>query len=219
MVSKYPLRITTPRLTIRSAVASDAQGLCDFFSKGENLPPGAKAEPNLSAQEFERRIEKWKGMALEGKNSFLIVTLRDEGDNQREEEGEVRGELTGFGGYNTFEKLSEEPVMSDSATTGESEEVPMLTDIGILIDIKHRRRGYALEALLAQIDFAFDKLSCRKVRIETGTGNEPFRRFMVDKVRLGQFEKEEGVSYREGEEVGYVYSFGSREWKGREILP
>ncbi|KAK6524186.1 hypothetical protein TWF694_005846 [Orbilia ellipsospora] len=191
--SRYPLEITTPRLTIRSASTSDAPQLYNFFTTPENLPTGESPEPNISIPEFERRISRWREMAEQGKNAFIVVTLKS--DSTEDKEG-----LIGFGGYNTFEKLLE----------GEGEAV--LTDIGTMIDVKHQRKGYALEAFCALVEHAFEGLGVGKIRVETGLENLGFRRFMVDGVGLRDVEVVREVSYRKGVE-GYVYTFGRETWK------
>ncbi|EPS43510.1 hypothetical protein H072_2496 [Dactylellina haptotyla CBS 200.50] len=192
IIPKYPLEIRTPRLTIRSATTSDAAGLYKFFTSVKNLPPGESVEPNLSIPAYEKRITRWKEMAEEGKNAFMVVTLPNPNGQREGEE-----ELIGFGGYNTFE-----------TTEGK-----VLTDIGVMIDVDHQRRKYALEALCAKVEFAFGVLGVEVVRIETGLENEAFRRFIVDGVGLGGVERVEEVSYRKGVE-GYIYRFGSGEWEG-----
>lgn len=51
----------------------------------------------------------------------------------------------------------------------------VIGDIGILIDHEYWRNGYALEAMCATIEYAFNDLNCKEIMSDTGYENEPLR--------------------------------------------
>ncbi|KAK1455629.1 acetyltransferase [Colletotrichum melonis] len=113
-------------------------------------------------------------MSADGKNAFLVV--------------EPRGtdELIGYGGYNTSESV-DPPEFLDQTTLQGSK--AYMTDIGIIIDHKHWRKGYGLELISVLIEYAKNELGC-----------------------LAKFEGWQKASYDEKQEV-WVWKFDAGHWK------
>src|SRR3569833_1616364 len=189
--------LTTPRLVIRTAVPSDAEAIYAFNSDPANLPLGeTQIEPGVTVEKLVPRIGRRKAMQEEGKNAFFVLALRE------------TGELVGNMGFNCFEPRSvAEPGGADPA----EDDGPYLTDIGVMIDHRHWRKGYATEVLCASVEYAFGRVGCRVVRVETGTANEPWRAFMKA-AGLDASEEHGEVSYGKGI-MGWIYKFGEADWE------
>ncbi|KAK1510146.1 acetyltransferase [Colletotrichum abscissum] len=82
-------------------------------------------------------------MSADGKNAFLVVETRD------------TDELIGYGGYNTSESVDPPDVQGSKA---------YMTDIGIIIDHKHWRKGYGLVLISVLIEYAKNELGCQVFR-------------------------------------------------------
>lgn len=98
------------------------------------------------------------------------------------------GFLVGMGGFNSF------PV----------EEGVLVGDTGVLIDHRFARRGLAVEALEAVIEYGFNELGCGKMSLETNAINEPFRALMTS-MELGDVEAPGSGDGDGGDSVIYVF--------------
>ncbi|KAK1450714.1 acetyltransferase [Colletotrichum cuscutae] len=114
----------------------------------ENFPFG-EPEEGLTFEKLPARMQKFAKMSADGKNAFLVV--------------EPRGtdELIGYGGYNTPESV-DPPEFLDRTTLQGSK--AYMTDIGIIIDHKHWRKGYGLELISVLIEYAKNELGCQVFR-------------------------------------------------------
>ncbi len=148
--------IETPRLIIRSAVPDDAESVYRLLSSPENNPH-MPVDPELSPEVFTRRIARWKEAAEKGQSAFMVIGLRE------------TGELVGFGGFNCLPKKP--------ALDGSGEEV-LVGDLGVLIDKKQWRKGYASEAICAKSEFGFNHFGCGFMSLDTDKDNEPVRALM-----------------------------------------
>lgn len=118
-------------------------------------------EKGLAVEKLRARIQKFAKMSAEGVNTFLVVELRG------------RNELIGYGGYNTFDSVDPTEFLDQTTLPGSETH---MTDIGIIIDHKHWRKGYGLESI--SIEYAQNNLGCEVFRAETGNDNEPWRALM-----------------------------------------
>ncbi|KAI0143799.1 hypothetical protein GGR57DRAFT_340148 [Xylariaceae sp. FL1272] len=91
--------------------------------------------------------------------------------------------------YEGTEAERQEPLLSGP-------EGRYLTDLGINVDIKHRRKGYSAEVLCLALEFAFNELLCQVVRMETSLFNEPWRALMRS-MGFGHLEKESVATYND----------------------
>ncbi|KAK5631339.1 hypothetical protein RRF57_007053 [Xylaria bambusicola] len=76
--------IHSPRLIIRTAVGTDAEGIRDFITNRDNNPH-TPTESDVTPESMRNRIEKWQELTS---NGIQIITLPS------------TGELIGYGGYN-----------------------------------------------------------------------------------------------------------------------
>ena len=161
--------IKSQRLVIRDPIPEDAQAVIDLMGKVENLPMGeTKAMEGLTVDTMIERFERWKKMSLKGQNAFLTVALR--------ETNEVVGWM-GFNCFRTREEFEGTVPERDEPTPGI--EGRYLTDVGVNVDYRHRRKGYALETVCAAVEYAFATVGCRVVRLETALVNERWRGLMA----------------------------------------
>ncbi|KAL1847962.1 hypothetical protein Daus18300_013765 [Diaporthe australafricana] len=151
-------RIETQRLVIRTAAPGDASNIAALRGNPENNPyEGADSgDPEV----YKGRIAKWQKASTEARYAFLVILLRDS------------GRLIGFGGYNAFNWISP----SGGQTEGEKDVLEV--DIGAQIDHGYWRKGYAREAFVAMVDYAFYDLGAVQVSCDTNTSNEPWRGLM-----------------------------------------
>ncbi|KAI8625808.1 acyl-CoA N-acyltransferase [Xylariaceae sp. FL1651] len=125
--------IKSPRLIIRTAIQSDAEGMREFITNPENNPH-TQTETECTIERMRTRVGKWQEFTAQGTNGFQVITLRS------------TGELIGYGGFNCFD-LIEEPAGTADAR--------YLTDVGVMIAKSHWRKGYGLEAFCALTNYAF----------------------------------------------------------------
>ncbi|KAK9773879.1 putative Gcn5-related n-acetyltransferase [Seiridium cardinale] len=193
--------ITGPRLVIRNAIPQDAQALVDLMGKVENLPEGAtEAMTGLTIESMVERMGRWNKSASEGKNAFLSIALRD------------TNEVVGYMGFNCFRSKAE------FDGTEPERDLPLpglegryLTDLGVSIDYRQRRRGYSTETICASIEFASETLGCQVVRLETGLANEPWRGLMRY-IGFGELEQKDKVSYG-NHPIGWLYRVDREAWQ------
>lgn len=196
--TKY--EIVTPRLVIRNAIEQDAQAIIDLMCKVENLPVGETE--GLTGQTIESmiaRIGRWNKTAAEGKNAFLSIALRD------------TNQVVGYMGYNCFRSEEEyDGTIPERETPLPGVEGRYLTDLGVTIDYRERRKGYSSEVICACIEFAFKAIGCRVVRLETSPTNEPWRAHMRS-LGLGGLEEHGALSY--AHPVGWLWRVDEDAWQ------
>lgn len=112
--------------------------------------------------------------------------------------------MIGNTGFNSFPL---KPSLADPA-----KEV-LVADTGILVDYRFLRKGYALEALSAVVEYGFAELGCGMTSLETSADNEPFRSLMRT-MGIG-----EGTLRGEGKKQEAAYLFDVEMWeKAKEQL-
>lgn len=203
MSFKFPPKtyeIRAPRLVIRTALPQDAEAFVPLLCKTENLPMGeTQARAEVTVEKMVERLGRWKEMASQGKNAFLAIASRD------------TNEVVGYMGFNCFRTKEEfEGTWPERDEPLPGVEGRYLTDLGVVIDYRQRRKGYSTEVLCAAIDFAFGSLGCQIVRLETGLENEPWRALMKD-MGFGDLEEKAPVSYGD-HPMGWLYKVDLRTW-------
>ncbi|CAD6444600.1 a1d48dd4-2044-4ba3-bdf5-d99bbf99218f-CDS [Sclerotinia trifoliorum] len=165
---------TTPRLILRSALPSDARPFTIVRNDPQNSPFGGVVDPDLSTEVQAQRLEAQKISTAAGRNAWLVVILKERSEeiprisdieNLRVDDGF----LIGMTGFNSF------PVEGSDNGTGK---YILVGDIGVLIDYRFARKGYALETLCAVVEYGFYELECGKITLETYSINAPFRGLM-----------------------------------------
>lgn len=162
--------IETRRLIIRTAAPADAPDIAALRGNPGNNPYGG-ADSN-DPEVYMGRISRWQKANADGRYAFLVILLRDS------------GRLIGFGGYNEFRWISP----SDSQIGDEKDVLEV--DIGAQIDHRYWRQGYAREAFVAMVEYAFNELGAARISCDTNTANEPWRGLMQS-VGLGAKEEEQ----------------------------
>ncbi|KAG8161138.1 hypothetical protein KVR01_009402 [Diaporthe batatas] len=151
--------ITTPRLTIRTAVPPDGEALVAYFSNPANFP--WPAEKDLTLEKILPRIDKWADATAAGRSAFMVIVVRE------------TDQLIGFGGFNSLprtEPLGGKPTWAIRKSEGEGEETVLVADIGVSIDHQHQRRGYAREASNDPMKALLAGLGVKGIE---GDGSEP----------------------------------------------
>lgn len=190
-------RIQTQRLIICTATHEDASDIAALRGNPENNPySGADSS---DPQVFKRRISNWKTANSEGRYAFLVILLRGS------------GELIGFGGYNEFRWISP----TGGETAGEKNVLEV--DIGAQIDHRYWRKGYAREAFVSMVEYAFDDLGAVQISCDTNVRNEPWRGLMRS-VGLGA--KEERQVNPQGHpasgQTSSVWRFTRKSWEAEK---
>lgn len=192
-------RIETQRLVIRTALHEDASHIAALRGNPENNPySGAdSSDPEV----YKGRISNWQKANAEGRYAFLVILLRDS------------GKLIGFGGYNEFRWIS--PTSGESAGENNVLEV----DIGAQIDHKYWRQGYAREAFVSMVEYAFNELGAVQISCDTNARNEPWRGLMQS-VGLGA--KEERQMNPQGHpasgQTSLVWRFTRESWAAAKVV-
>ncbi|KAI9832499.1 MAG: hypothetical protein M1819_004288 [Sarea resinae] len=197
-------QIDTPRLILRSAVPDDAPAIAHLRIDPANSP-FMPVEPDLSIEVYQNRIVDWTAAAERGESAFMVIILRDASDlpvvtSTMENRDDGAGTLIGFGGFNS---------LNFARTPDGSAKEFRIGDTGIMIDHLHWRKGYALEALCATVEYGLYVLRCEHMLIETRRDNEPWRGLMRS-MGLGDVEKERKGNRLHGE---WVYKFGRDIWE------
>lgn len=159
------LSITSPRLTIRTAVPSDGEALVAYFSDPANFP--WPVEKDLTLEKMLPRIDKWADATSKGSSAFMVITLRQ------------TDQLIGFGGFNSLPRtqpLGDQPPWMIRKDSGEGAVVA--ADVGVSIDHQHQRQGYAREAVCAVVEYGFENLGCAYAHLDTQKSNEPMKALM-----------------------------------------
>jgi RimJ/RimL family protein N-acetyltransferase len=182
--------IHSPRLTIRTAVESDAEGMREFITNQDNNPH-TPTESDVTIEYMRTRVGKWRDATAQGTGGFQVITLRS------------TGELIGYGGYNCFNPIEETAVGTESPR--------YLTDIGVMIAKSRWRKGFGLEAFCALTEYAFVNLGITQVRIQTDLANEPWRSLM-SALELSRLERQQRLSYDE-DTVGYAWHLEATDWQ------
>lgn len=160
------LSITSPRLTIRTAVPSDGEALVAYFSTPANFP--WPAETGLTLEKMLPRIDRWKDATAAGKSAFMVIVVRE------------TDQLIGFGGFNSLPRT--EPLGSKSTweiRKAEGEETVLVADVGVSIDHQQQRKGYAREAVCAVVEYGFEHLGCAYAHLDTQQSNEPMKALLA----------------------------------------
>lgn len=163
-------RIETRRLIIRTAAPGDAPDIAALRGDPENNP--YRSADSNDPEVYMGRISRWQKANAEGRYAFLVILLRDS------------GRLIGFGGYNEFRWIN------PSGSQAEDKKNVLEVDIGAQIDHKYWRQGYAREAFVAMLEYAFNDLGAAQVSCDTNTANEPWRELMQS-VGLGAKEEKQ----------------------------
>lgn len=159
------LKITSPRLTIRTAVPSDGEALVAYFSDPANFP--WPVEKDLTLEKILPRIDKWADAAAKGNSAFMVIALHD------------TDQCIGFGGFNNLprtEPLGDQPPWKIRKGSGEGS--VLAADVGVSIDHQHQRKGYAREAVCAVVEYGFESLGCAYAHLDTQKSNEPMKALM-----------------------------------------
>lgn len=199
--SRESYQILSPRLVIRTAVATDAESLQKFMTTPENFPHNP-CNTAMTVEKLQTSIGRWHDMQREGINAFLVITLRE------------TGELIGQGSYNCFERTADDDAGEEKAEedeAGRHATRPLLTDFGVMLDHRHWRRGLGAEAVCSLVEFAARDLGCGVFRTETDEGNEPWRALLRG-VGLAGFESFGPQSYDESVS-GWVWKFDAEDWE------
>lgn len=191
-------RIETQRLIIRTAAHGDATDIAALRGNPKNNPYGS-ADSN-DPEVYMGRISRWRKANAEGRYAFLVILLRDS------------GRLIGFGGYNEFRWIN------SSGSQTEDKKDDLEVDIGAQIDHRYWRQGYAREAVVAMLEYAFNDLGAVQISCDTNTANEPWRGLMAS-VGLGA--KEEKQVNREGHpasgKTSLVWRFTREYWEAAKV--
>lgn len=192
-------RIETQRLVIRTAVLEDAPDIAALRGNPENSPYSGADSRDPAV--YKGRISKWQKANSEGRYAFLVILLRDS------------GKFIGFGGYNDFRWIS------PSGDQPDTDRDILEVDIGAQIDHEYWRKGFAREAFVAMVEYAFYELGAGQVSCDTNTRNEPWRGLMQS-VGLGA--KEERQVNPEGHpaagETSLVWRFTRKYWEAAKAL-
>ncbi|PSS14773.1 hypothetical protein M430DRAFT_35670 [Amorphotheca resinae ATCC 22711] len=186
---------TTPRLIIRSCLPSDAKQIQAIRSNPLNNPYGGVNEPDLPVEVQVQRLEAQQISTAKGENAWMVIILKNslgDGDDAVEELKTDTGIMIGNTGFNSFPL---QPSLAD-----ETQSV-LVGDTGIMIDNRFARKGYALEALCAIVEYGFQELGCGMMSLGTSAVNVPFRSLMRT-MGIG-----EGTlrATNEGEEACYLF--------------
>lgn len=162
--------IETRRLIIRTAEPEDAPDIAALRGNPENNPYGGvdSNDPEV----YKGRISRWQKANAEGRYAFLVILLRESGT------------LIGFGGYNEFRWIN------PSGGQNEDKKDVLEVDIGAQIDHRYWRQGYAREAFVAMLEYAFNDLGAVQISCDTNPANEPWRGLMQS-VGLGAKEEKQ----------------------------
>ncbi|KAJ4390798.1 hypothetical protein N0V93_004396 [Gnomoniopsis smithogilvyi] len=191
--------ITSPRLIIRTALESDAEGLHQFLTTPENFPH-MPFNAGVTVEKLRASIGRWKDMQAQGINAFLIIVLRE------------TGEIIGQGSYNCFDWVEAPGTTGAGAVNGpDKEKKKKLTDFGVLLDHRHWRKGLGAEAICSMVNFAAEELGCSLFRTETAEENEPWKA-VIRSLGLKEFETFGPQSYDE-KVNGWVWKFDADDWQ------
>ena len=155
-------RIQTPQLIIRSLEVTDADSYYAMLADVRNFTHDP-IDQTMTQDEIPQRIQKLNSMAALGANAYLAL------------EGRVSGKLVGHCGYNTFQMVD---IRDFFGAPGLPATQKVMTDIGIMIDHRHWRKGYAREAFCAMVEFSIHHLGCEVFRCESTQDNIPWHRLM-----------------------------------------
>jgi RimJ/RimL family protein N-acetyltransferase len=140
--------IRTPRLLIRSGIPSDALAVKTLRGDPRNSPFGGVVEADLPVSVQRQRLENQAASTAAGKNAWTVVILTNPSaaDPSVEELRVDEGVMIGNTGFNCFPL---QPSLADPATQ------VVVGDTGVLVDYRFARKGYALEALSAVVEYGF----------------------------------------------------------------
>jgi RimJ/RimL family protein N-acetyltransferase len=200
-------RITTSRLVLRSGIPSDAKAVATMRSEPLNNPHGGVHEPDLSIEIQAERLLSQQESTAQGKNAWMQILLKPERTEHVVDDLLVEdGLMVGMTGFNAFPTL-----------TLPTEKEVIVGDTGAMIDYRYSRKGYALEAMEAIIEYGFVELGCGMMSLDTFAGNKPWRALMGI-MGLGDVEEIMTIKEGEGGEGGPVdevvaYKFDREKWE------
>lgn len=190
--------IHTPRLLIRSCKVSDAKVLHTLRTEPLNNPFGGVREPDITvAVQAERLADSVKTTA-EGKNGWVVAIIKDPKPHDEAVEAlrVEEGILIGNSGFNAF------PLMP---TVADPSKEAMAGNIGVMVDYRFIRKGYAIEITSAVIEYGFGELGCEMMALETNFSNGPFRAMMknmgIEETSIVDNEEEKEVRYHFDKEM------------------
>lgn len=185
-------KVSTQRLIIRSATLKDAEAIAALRGNPDNNP--FEGVDSGDPEVYRKRILNWQTASAEGRYAFLVIVLcprssfielaaaAGHAESTTEDDVDVDvdvdvdgGKLIGFGGYNEFRRVNKPPLLSDDGQQEEEGTIVLEVDIGAQIDHRYRRRGFAREAFVAMVEYAFGELGAAQVACDTDVGNEPWR--------------------------------------------
>jgi len=193
--ARIAYEIKSPRLIVRTATEADTESLHKFLTTPENFPY-EEPEKGLTFEKLRTRIGRFAESTAKGEDAFLIVVHRE------------TSELIGYGGYNTFESVDPGEFLPETTLSPGKK---YMTDIGIIIDHKHWRKGYGLELVSVLFEYARIELHINLFRAETGDDNEPWRSLMRA-AGLAEFEGRNKASYDASQDV-WVWKFDAGHWE------
>ncbi|CAF1529168.1 unnamed protein product [Didymodactylos carnosus] len=188
------------RFILRTHKEDDTSVLASIFSDPITMkhlpflqPPGGwgddekrKKEKQWTEQDIAERVKVHNQTRSNGKSCVLNIILL------ASKSGEKEDRCIGVSGYVTIDD-----------ETGY---------LGIIIDHKMTRMGYATEALYTSIVFAFEKLGIRKIVIQTGEANEEMRGWCEKTAGLKlAWKKEIQINGYPHTECGYTFTVD--EWE------
>lgn len=185
------IEIKTPRVLIRTGVASDADAYSRYATTPANFPHGG-CEASMTPDKAAERIALFaRRRTAGGKFACLFFLSRATGD------------LLGYGGYNCFEVVDDAALFlatgraGGDAADGEMKEdgtSRVMADMGIMLDHRFWGQGYGLEILTGMVEGARGEVGAALFRTETDLENKEFRALM-ERAQLGGRVSSEQASY------------------------
>jgi RimJ/RimL family protein N-acetyltransferase len=189
-------------------MVSDAKVLHTLRTDPLNNPFGGVRGPDITVAVQAERLADGVKTTAEGKNGWVVAIIKD--PKPEEEAVEAlrveEGILMGNGGFNAF------PLMP---TVADPSKEAIAANIGVLVDYRFTRKGYAIEIMSAVIEYGFGELGCELMALETNFTNAPFRAMMK-----GMGIEETSVVDNEGEGNGEKevrYLFDKEMWERAKV--
>lgn len=197
------IEIKTPRVLIRTGVASDADAYSRYATTPANFPHGG-CEASMTPDKAAERIALFARRTAEGKFACLLFFSRATGD------------LVGYGGYNCFEVVDDAALFlaggdADGETKEDGTSGAVMADMGIMLDHRFWGQGYGLEILTGMVEGARREVGAALFRTETDLGNEEFKALM-ERAQLGGRVSSEKASY-DADKVVLQWRWDAEAWE------
>ncbi|OAA78980.1 gcn5-related n-acetyltransferase [Akanthomyces lecanii RCEF 1005] len=197
------IEIKTPRVLIRTGVASDAAAYSRYATSPANFPYGG-CEPSMTPGKAAERIALFARRTADGRFACVLFFSRATGD------------LVGYGGYNCFEVVDDAALFLAAGTGGDpdgemKERSAVMADVGIMLDRRFWGQGYGLEILIGLVEGARRDVGAELYRTETDPENKEYRALM-ERAQLGGCVSGERASYDEQKEV-LQWRWDARAWE------